>query len=374
MNLYGTRGIEIPTLGVEEEYQIIDAKTRELSSDTRVLLSEGAAIYGEHIRPEFHSPVVEVVTTVCQTQKEIAEQVTELRRTMVGLAKKHGLLVAAASTHPTTNWRDVKLSDGERYLQISKDLGDVVRSNLIYGMHCHIGIKDPDARIHVMNQARFFIPHLIALTCSSPFWQGRDTGLSSTRTAIFRRFPRTGLPEHFESFPEFEAYVNLLVSTGSIDNAKRIYWDIRPHPFYPTIEFRACDLPTKVRETTAVVALIQCLCTRFLALYRRNMSLRVWPRNLVVENVYRAYRYGVSGDFIDLQTRRTIPFRDIMRQLLDDLAEEVRLLHCENEMAEIYRIIEHGNSADRQRAVFASTGSLDRVVDHVVAETMEGVF
>ena len=374
MNLYGTRGIEIPTLGVEEEYQIIDAKTRELSSDTRVLLSEGAAIYGEHIRPEFHSPVVEVVTTVCQTPKEIAEQVTELRRTMVGLAKKHGLLVAAASTHPTTNWRDVKLSDGERYLQISKDLGDVVRSNLIYGMHCHIGIKDPDARIHVMNQARFFIPHLIALTCSSPFWQGRDTGLSSTRTAIFRRFPRTGLPEHFESFPEFEAYVNLLVSTGSIDNAKRIYWDIRPHPFYPTIEFRACDLPTKVRETTAVVALIQCLCTRFLALYRRNMSLRVWPRNLVVENVYRAYRYGVSGDFIDLQTRRTVPFRDIMRQLLDDLAEEVRLLHCENEMAEIYRIIEHGNSADRQRAVFASTGSLDRVVDHVVAETMEGVF
>jgi carboxylate-amine ligase len=162
------------------------------------------------------------------------------------------------------------------------------------------------------------------------------------------------------------------VSTGSIDNAKRIYWDIRPHPFYPTIEFRACDLPTKVRETT-VVALIQCLCTRFLALHRRNMSLRVWPRNLVVENVYRAYRYGVSGDFLDLPTRRTVPFRDVMRQLLDDLAEEIRLLHCENEIAEIYRIIEHGNSADRQRAVYAATGSLDRVVDHVVAETCEGV-
>ncbi len=373
MNLYGSRATEIPTLGVEEEYQIINAATRELSSDTRVLLSEGAALYGDHIRPEFHSPVVEVVTTPCSSPREISEQITELRRTMIGLGRKHGLAVAAASTHPVTHWRDVKLTDGERYLQISRDMGDVVRSNLIYGMHCHIGIADGNARIHVMNQARFFIPHLIALTCSSPFWQSRDTGLASTRTAIFRRFPRTGLPEHFESHREFEEYVALLVATGSIDNAKRIYWDIRPHPFYPTIEFRACDLPTKVKETTAVVALIQCLCTRFLALYRRDMSMRVWPRNLVNENVYRAYRYGVKSDFIDLPTGKIVPFRDIMRNLLDDLAEEVRLLQCEGEMAEIYRIIEHGNSADRQRAVFAATGSLEKVVDHLIAETAEGV-
>ncbi|HYC77778.1 MAG TPA: YbdK family carboxylate-amine ligase, partial [Planctomycetota bacterium] len=216
MNLYSglqAHGFEIPTLGVEEEYQIVDGRTRELSSDTQALLAEGEAIYGTHIRPEFHSPVVEVVTTVCQHVKEITEQIVELRRTMIGLARKQGLAVVSASTHPITNWRDVRLSPGERYLQIANDMGDVVRSNLIYGMHCHLGIRDPDARIHVMNAAKNFIPHLVALSCSSPFWQGRDTGLSSARTAIFRRFPRTGLPDHFNSYSEYEQYVQLLIET-----------------------------------------------------------------------------------------------------------------------------------------------------------------
>jgi glutamate---cysteine ligase / carboxylate-amine ligase len=376
MNLYsGLHGksFEIPTLGVEEEYQIVDARTRELSSDTKALLAEGEALYGTHIRPEFHSPVVEVVTTVCQHVKEITEQLVELRRTMIGLARKQHLAIVSASTHPITHWREVKLSPGERYLQIERDLGDVVRSNLIYGMHCHLGIKDPDARIHVMNSARNFIPHLVALSCSSPFWQGRDTGLASTRTAVFRRFPRTGLPEDFNSFLEFEQYVKLLIEVKSIDNAKRIYWDIRPHPFFPTIEFRACDLPTRVRECTGIVALIHCLGTRLLNLYRQDLGYRLHPRALVAENCYRAYRYGLSGEFIDFTTRRTLPVKESIRRLIDSLSDEIRLLGVEQEIGEVIRILDHGNSADRQRRVFAETGSLHAVVDYLIAETAEGV-
>jgi carboxylate-amine ligase len=365
--------IEIPTLGVEEEYQIVNAETRELESDTHALLEEGAAIYGTHIRPEFHSPVVEVVTTVCQNTKEIGEQLSELRRTMIGLAKKQRMLIVSASTHPITHWRDVSFTQSERYLQIAKDMGDIVRSNLIYGMHCHIGIQDNEARIHVMNAARVFIPHLLALSVSSPFWQGRETGMSSSRTVIFRRFPRTGMPDYFGGWKEFEDYVNLLIETGSIDNAKRIYWDIRPHPFYPTLEFRACDLPTRLRETLGIVALIHCIGTRLLHLYRSNLSYRLYRRALINENIYRAARMGLNGEFIDFHTKKVVPVRDAVRQLIDSLADEIKLLNCENEIAEIYRILDQGTSADRQRATFAKTGSLKAVVDQLAAETAEGL-
>jgi glutamate---cysteine ligase / carboxylate-amine ligase len=375
MTLYtGLRGpLEIPTLGVEEEYQIVDPRSRELSSDTKALLAEGEALYGAHIRPEFHSPVVEIVTTVCQHVKEVTEQIVELRRTMIGLARKQHLAIVSASTHPITHWREVRLTPGERYLQIERDLGDVVRSNLIYGMHCHLGIPDPDARIHVMNALRNFIPHLLALTCSSPFWQGRDTGLSSSRTAIFRRFPRTGMPDHFGSFAEFEGYVKLLIETKSIDNAKRIYWDIRPHPFYPTVEIRACDLPTRVRECAGVLALVHCVGTRLLNLYRQDMGYRLYRRALINENVFRAYRYGVNGEFIDLHSKKPIPVKDAIRELIDSLADEIRFLGVEQEIGEVYRILDHGNSADRQRRVFAETDSLHAVVDSLIAETAEGV-
>ncbi len=364
---------EIPTLGVEEEYQIVNTETRELSSDTTALLAEGAAIYGAHIRPEFHSPVVEVVTTVCSSVKEIAEQLVELRRTMIGLARKQHLSIVSASTHPITHWREVTFTQSERYLQITKDLGDVVRSNLIYGMHCHVGIKDVEARIHVMNAARLFIPHLVALSVSSPFWQGRDTGLSSARTAIFRRFPRTGMPEYFNSWGEFEQYVKILIDTKSIDNAKRIYWDLRPHPFFPTVEFRACDLPTRIRETVAIVALIHCIATRLLNLYRHNLGHRLYRRALINENMYRAYRHGINGEFIDLQSQKCIPTKDAIRELIDSLSEEIRILNCEAEISEVFRILDQGTSADRQRRVFAETDSLPAVVDHLIRETAEGL-
>jgi len=364
---------EIPTLGVELEYQIIDPQTRELSSNTEVILQEGAELYGAHIRPEFHAAMVECLTTPCQTVSEVTEQVTELRRTLMGLAKKHDLKIVAASTHPVTHWKEVKLTDGERYLQIQKDLGDVARSNLIYGMHCHVGIEGKEARIAVMNAARYFLPHLLALSASSPFWQGRDTGMASTRTGIFRRFPRTGIPDYFNNWAEFEIYVNTLVETGCIDNAKKIYWDIRPHPFFPTIEFRNCDVPTKVTEIGAIVAFIHVVTTRLLNLWHRNMGYRLHRRSYINENIYRAVRHGVDAQFIDLHSKKVVPMRDDIRALLDDLAEEIKLLGVENEIHALNQILDRGNSADRQRAVAAESNNLSSVVDHLIAETEEGV-
>lgn len=368
-----TRAPEIPTLGVELEYQILDPRTRELSSDTKVLIDEGAAIYGSHIRPEFHAPMVECVTTVCRSVKEVTEQVVELLRTVIGLARKRGLVVAAASTHPITHWMNVKLTPGERYLQIQKDLGDISRSNLIYGMHCHIGIEDPDARIAVMNSMRYFIPHLLALSASSPFWQGRDTGLASARTGIFRRFPRTGMPDYFSNYAEFDSYIKTLIETGCIDNAKKIYWDIRPHPFFPTIEVRACDVPTRVKDVAAITAFIHVVGTRLINLHHRNMGYRLYRRAFINENMYRAMRHGIAGTFIDLATKKVVPVRDAVRVLLDELSEEIRLLGVENEIHWLHRLLDEGNSADRQRRVFAERKDLSAVVDHLVSETEEDV-
>lgn len=364
---------EIPTLGVELEYQVIDPETRELSSNTEVLLQEGAELYGSHIRPEFHAAMVECLTTPCQTVKEVTEQMSELRRTLIGLARKSNLKIAAASTHPLTHWREVKLTAGERYLQIQKDLGDVARSNLIYGMHCHVGIADNEARIAVMNAARYFLPHMLALSCSSPFWQGRDTGLASSRTGIFRRFPRTGIPDYFGTWAEFDNYVTALVDTGCIDNAKKIYWDIRPHPFFPTIEFRNCDVPTRITEIGAVVAFIHVVVTRLINLWHHNMGYRLHRRAFINENIYRAVRHGVHAEFIDLHTKKVVPMRDDIRALLDDLEDEVKLLGVENEINDLYTILEGGTSADRQRAVAAESGEMARVVDHLIAETEAGL-
>ncbi|MEE2713180.1 MAG: carboxylate-amine ligase [Planctomycetota bacterium] len=364
---------EIPTLGVEVEYQIVDPETRELSSNTEVILQEGAEIYGSNIRPEFHAAMVECLTTPCATVRDVVEQVAELRRTLIGLARKRGLRVVAASTHPTTHWREVKLTTSERYLQIQRDLGDVARSNLIYGMHCHVGIEDKEARIAVMNSVRYFLPHLLAMTCSSPFWQGRDTGLASTRTGIFRRFPRTGIPDYFGGWAEFEAYVKALVDTECIDNAKKIYWDIRPHPFFPTVEFRNCDVPTRMQEVGAVVGFIHALSTRLVNLWHRNMGYRLHRRAFINENIYRAVRHGINAEFIDLHTKKVVPMRDAMRALIDELKDEIDLLGLDEEMGALEEILSKGTSADRQRAVFRETGDLNALVDHLIAETEEGM-
>ena len=360
-----------PTLGVEMEYQIVDAETRHLCSDTKVLLEEGAQLWGDHIKPEFHAPVVECITTPCDTVQEVVGQCAELRRTVMGLAMKRGRRVVSASTHPVTHWRDVQLTPNERYEQIQADLGDVARSNLIYGMHCHVGIADPDARIAVLNGARNFLPHLLALSCSSPFWQERDTGMSSVRTVVFQRFPRTGLPERFQTHSQFEDYVRTLVQTGCIDDAKKIWWDIRPHPHYPTIEFRVCDIPPRLRELGALAAFIQIMCTRMLNLYRHDLDYRNTRRAFLKENMFRAMRYGISGKIIDLKGKGEVSTRESIQRALEDWSQEVDDLRLHEEVGFIHEILEGGNSADRQRKIYEETGDLNCVVDHLIQETAE---
>lgn len=365
--------LEIPTLGVEIEYQVVDPETRGLRSDTGRLLTEGAQIHGSFIRPEFHAPVVECLTAPCNTVGEVRAQLLELRRTLIGLARKHGLAVIASSTHPITHWKDVQLTVGERYGAIEQSLGDVARSNLICGLHCHVGIENPDARIAVMNGVRHVLPIVLAMSTSSPFWQGRDTGLASVRTGIFRRFPRTGLPGIFESHAHFDRWVATLVETGCIQDAKNIYWDLRPHPHYPTLEFRICDVPPKIEETVAIVAFIQVIVTRLANLWRKNMAHRTFRRSFIDENVYRAMAQGLEAEFIDLPGTKVIPARDLILKMIDDYADEVRLLGLENEMQSLVQLLESGSSSKRQREVHAETGSLEAIVDHLIEETGEGV-
>ena len=249
----------------------------------------------------------------------------------------------------------------------------MARANLIYGMHCHVGIDDPEARIQVMNAARYFLPHLLALSCSSPLWQGKDTGHRSIRSHIFKRFPRTGVPDYYGDYDEYRRFVELLVKTGCIDNAKMIYWDIRPHPFFNTVEFRVCDAPTRVEETVAIAALLQAIVHKLLKLYESNLGHRLYRRALIAENVYRAARWGLDGKLIDFQKAREIPAREAIRDLCSFLKDDFRELGSERWLEVIEGILEGGNSAQRQLRRVGPDGETDAVIRGIIEETCEGL-
>lgn len=361
------------TLGVEEELMLIDPRTLELSTQTDPFHLEAGQIYGENLKAEFHTACIEIVTDVCADVAQLERDLGRMRRNVLDLATKHDVLIGAAGTHPTTHWRAVKLTAGNRYSQILDRMQDLARANLIYGLHCHVGIEDPEARIHVMNAARYFLPHLLALSCSSPFWQGGATGHRSIRTSIFRRFPRTGVPDYFGSYEEYSRFVNLLVKTGCIDNAKMIYWDIRPHPFFPTVEFRIFDIPSRVDETVAIVALLQAIVRKLLMLYQNNLGHRLYRRALIAENVYRAARWGLDGTLIDFQKAREVPTRIAIRELCEFLRDDFEALGSADRIDDINRILEDGNSAIRQLRRQEESGDLKEVVRGIVADTAQGL-
>lgn len=361
------------TLGVEEEYMVIDPKTMELSSNTSALLEEASFAHGDNMKAEFHAAVVEIVTDVCSSVDELKVELLKHRKAVVELADKHGLLIAAGGTHPFTHWRSVDLTAGTRYELLLDRMQDLARANLIYGMHCHVGIEDPEARIHVMNAARYYLPHLLALSASSPFWQGKNTGHRSIRTHIFRRFPRTGIPDSFEDEGEYNRFVELLVRTGCIENAKMIYWDIRPHAFFPTVEFRGCDTPTRINESLAIVALLQAIVSRLLRLYEEDLSHRQFRRALLAENIYRAARYGLDGKIIDFGRATEICMKEAIRRLCEKLRPEFEALGSVKYIGVIEDILQHGNSAQRQLQRFESGATLPEVVEQLVAETREGL-
>jgi carboxylate-amine ligase len=360
------------TIGIEEEFQIVRADG-ELEAHIDTLLASARPILGEDVKAEMLQSVVEVGTQICGGVAEAREEVLRLRGTLGALLEPQGLRILSAGTHPFSHWRDQRITELDRYKMIEDEMQDVVRELLIFGMHVHVGIDDPQLRIEVVNEARYFLPHLLALSCSSPFWLRRRTGLKSYRSVIWSRFPRTGIPPEFSSHTEFASYVELLVRTGSIDNGKKIWWDLRPHWQYPTIEFRICDACTKVDEVLCIAALIQAICAKLLRLRSANLGFRKYPPSLISENKWRAMRYGIDGNLIDFGKSSEVPMRDLAVELLEFVDDVVDDLDSRKEVEYVETILREGTSADRQLRVHERTGSLEAVVDHLAAETMQGV-
>jgi carboxylate-amine ligase len=362
------------TIGIEEEYQIIDPATRELKSYITEILEEGKLILEEHAKPELHQSIIEVGSKVSQTPAELRAELVRLRSAIIGLAEKNGLRIAAAGTHPFSSWMEQEITQHERYLGVREDMQDLAQQLLIFGTHVHIGIEDREFLVDAMNVVRYFLPHLLCLSTSSPFWLGRNTGLKSYRSIIFRNFPRSGIPRAFQSWGDLSYLVETLVATHCIPDGTKIWWDVRPNPRYPTLEFRICDVCTRVDEAICITAILQAIVAKLWKLRRDNMTFRVYGADLIEENKWRAVRYGLDGKLIDFGKQEELPAPDLIRELIgwfiDDVVDD---LGSRQEVEYAYRILEQGSSADRQLATYRETSDLNAVVDQLIRETAEGV-
>jgi carboxylate-amine ligase len=361
------------TLGIEEEYQIIDPDSRELESYITEIL-KGDHLVMEEVKPELHQSMVEIGTRVCRSPAEVRAELLRLRGAVMQLAGRNGLTIAAAGTHPFSSWITQEITPLERYMGVKQDLADLAQQLLIFGTHVHIGIEDREFLIDAMNVARYFVPHVLCLSTSSPFWMGRNTGLKSYRSVIFRNFPRTGIPPVLTSWSEYETLLESLVRTNCIPNGSKIWWDVRPNHSYPTLEFRICDVCTRVDEAVCVAAILQALVAKLWKLRCDNLTFRVYPLTMIEENKWRAVRYGTSGKLIDFGKEEELPARTLIRELIewfiDDVVDD---LGSRREVEYAFRILDEGTSADRQLATFERTGDLKAVVDQLIRETAEGV-
>ena len=361
------------TLGIEEEFAIVDPQTRELRSHIQEILEGGKLTLKEQIKPEMHQSVVESGTEICQSVVDARTHVLELRSHLAALANKGGTRIASAGTHPFSHWGDQLITEGERYKEIVKDMQQVARANLIFGLHVHVGIPNRETAIHVMNQARYFLPHIYALSTNSPFWVGRNTGFKGYRLKVFERFPRTGIPDAFEGLSEYEDYLKLLVRTNCVDNAKKIWWDIRLHPFFDTLEVRVCDAQSRVDDTLAMAAVIQAVIVRLHKLQRQNLTFRIYRRRVIDENRWRASRYGLEGKLIDFGREEEVETRSLVHELLEFIDGEVDELGSRREIEHVERILREGTGADRQLDTWGRTHDMRAVVDQIVRETYEGL-
>jgi glutamate---cysteine ligase / carboxylate-amine ligase len=363
------------TIGIEEEYQTIDPVTRDLRSHIDAeIIEKGKMQLKEAVKAEMHQSVVEVGTGICNNIQEAHNEVRHLRAAIITLARENGLGLAAAGTHPFADWRKQEIYPDERYYTIVEDMKTVARANLIFGLHVHIGVEDRETAIHLMNAARYFVPHMLALSANSPFWVGMDMGLKSYRCKVFDKFPRTNIPDYFPSWGEYQNFVDLLVKTNCIDNAKKIWWDIRPHPTFTTLEFRCCDIPMRLDETISLAALIQATVAKLYKLHEANQGFRLYRRALIMENKWRAARYGLDGKLIDFGRRIEVPMRDLVEEYLAFVDDVVDELGSREQVNGIRKIVENGNGADRQLRVFKETGDLTKVVDYIIEETETSVF
>src|SRR5690349_11141465 len=361
------------TLGVEEEYMVLDPQTRELKSHEQKIVTEGQKVIKDKVKAEMHQAVVEVGTDICQDIDEACKDVSTLRHTISQIAADQGLWVGASGTHPFSHWESQLITDHARYNEIVNELQEAARSNLIFGLHVHVGMESREMANHIANSTRYFLPHIYALSTNSPFWEGRSTGYKSFRTKVFDKFPRTGIPEYFESIEAYENFIKLLVKTNCIDNAKKIWWDLRVHPFFNTVEFRICDIPMTVDETIAIAALFQAVCAKIYKLRSKNMNFIQYSRALLNENKWRASRYGVDGYLIDFGKEEEVNTRALIYELLDFIDPVIDHLGSRHRIAYVHKMLEGGTGADRQLAVFEKTKSLTAVVDYIQGQFLAGI-
>jgi len=361
------------TLGVEEEYMVLDPETRELKSHEQKIVHEGQKVIKDKVKAEMHQAVVEVGTDICADADEAWQDVAALRKTISDIAGSLGFAMGAAGTHPFSHWESQLITDHIRYNELVNELQEAARSNLIFGLHVHVGMENREMANHIANSTRYFLPHIYALSTNSPFWEGRLTGYKSFRTKVFDKFPRTGIPEAFDSIEAYENYVKLLVKTNCIDNAKKIWWDLRVHPFFNTVEFRICDIPLTVDETITIATLFQAVCARIYLLRSKNLNFIQYSRALLNENKWRASRYGIDGRMIDFGKEEEVNTRALLYELLDFIDPVIDHLGSRHRLAHIHKILENGTGADRQLKVFEETKNLVSVVDYIRQQFLAGV-
>jgi carboxylate-amine ligase len=367
------------TMGIEEEYLLVDPETRDLVRDPpAAFMDECGAQLGDQVTPEFLRSQVEVGTPVCQTVKEARHHLIGLRGTLCRTAEKHGMRLFAASTHPSAHWEAQAHTAKKRYDDLARDLQGTVRRLLICGMHVHIGIEDQDIRIDVMNQVKYFLPHLLALTTSSPFWQGHKMGLHSYRLSVFDGMPRTGIPDTFSSWAEYQRLLERLIQAGVIEEPSKIWWDLRPSARFPTLEMRIADVCTRLEDSLTVAALYQCLVRRLLRLRRQNLKWRDYPQVMVRENRWLAQRWGETGRLVDLGKGELVPYPALLEEIISIVREDAEALDCVAEVEHARTILARGTSATCQLRVYDTaiasgadaTEALRCVVDHILAETV----
>lgn len=350
---------------------VINPLTRELASHDQQIVEIASKVLNDQVKAEMHQAVVEIGSGICRDAEEARADITRLRKAVAEIAGSLGLRIGASGTHPFSHWSQQLITPNPRYDAIVNEMQEAARSNLIFGLHVHVGIADKNTAIHIMNTARYFLPHVYALSCNSPFWEGRNTGFRSFRTKVFDKFPRTGIPDHFESWDDYKNYVNLLIKTGCIDNAKKIWWDVRVHPFFDTIEFRICDVPMCVDESIAIAALFQAIVAKLYRLRQKNMSFIMYHRALINENKWRASRYGLDGKLIDFGKEEEVDTRTLIYELLDFVDDVVDDLGSREALKSVEKILKEGTGADRQLAVFDKTHNLPSVVDYIIEQTLK---
>lgn len=363
------------TLGIEEEFQLVNKQTLELCSCVNSILEKGTPYLAENIKPELTQSTIELISDICPDIATARKELYTRRALLTRLVDEEGMALVSGGTHPSSRWRDQETTEKERYEELEAEFQEIIRSNIIFGMHVHVAVEGKDLAVKLMNQARTWLPHLLAISTNSPFWHGRNTGIKSYRSALWKRIPRSGMPGIIGSWQEFDDYVQALVEHGCIDNGKKIWWDIRPHPFFDTVEFRVCDMPATIEDALALAALSQALIAKLAWCHEHNVEVPVLTRDYLEENKWRAMRYGLDAEYIDFVGYRRMNMRDAVSETLDFVEDVVDDLGSRSEMTYLRALMNNpnGTGADRQLAVFEQTHDTNKVVELLIEQTMQGI-